>query len=124
MQPAIPYNNDERTPTTMPPETEDREVSVNRLSFPLQVVIFAVTTAVSVVASSAVTSASIKGEVSELRQTVAVQMAKQEARDDAYRDAIRELKADGVTQKEDLQKQIRALEYVVNEIKIDLAKRR
>lgn len=103
---------------------EPKDVSVNRLSFPLQMVILAVTTVVSVVSSQALATASIRSEISDLRQTVAVMTARQEVRDDSYSAAIRELKQDGVQQKEDLQKQIRTLEYVITEIKIDLAKRR
>lgn len=103
---------------------EPKDVSVSRLSFPLQMVILAVTTVVSVVSSQALSTASIRGEISDLRQTVAVMTARQEVRDDSYSAAIRELKQDGVQQKEDLQKQIRTLEYVITEIKIDLAKRR
>jgi hypothetical protein len=102
----------------------ERPVSVSRLSFPLQIVVLVVTTVVSVIGSQALATSAIRGEISDLRQAVAVMGARQEVRDDSYRGSITELKAEGVKQKDDLQKQIRALEYVIQEIKIDLARRR
>ena len=102
---------------------DEKEVSAGRLSFPLQLVILAVTTVASVVGSQAMANSAIRGEIGGLRTEVAVMNTKQEVRDGFYRDAILELKSDGAKQKEELQRQMKALEYQINEIQVTLAKR-
>lgn len=121
-QPSTSHSNDdERTQTTMP---EPKDVSVNRLSFPLQMVVTAAIMVASVVGSQAMTSAAVRNEIGSLRTEIAVMNTKQEVRDDFYRAAIMELKSEGTKQRDELQRQMKALEYVINEIKVDLAKRR
>lgn len=105
------------------PESDSKPISVSRLSFPLAVVLLMVSSAVSVAVSNQISAAAVRGELAALRTEVATMNTKQETRDGFYREAIAELKQEGMRQKIELQTQMRALEYVVQEVKISLARR-
>lgn len=87
------------------PEEKQSPISFGRVNFPLSVVLL-------VIAATAF----LHNSLGNIRTDLAVMNTKQEVRDVFYREKISELRQEAATQKEELQRQIKALEYIVLEV--------
>lgn len=94
----------------MPPRAQQEAPDASRLSFPLQLVIFLVTTVLSVAGSQWATTYSLRSDVRDILTRQAAQAQLDEERAGNVRDAIGDLKRQQTLQA-----------YEIQEIKLSLA---